>query len=143
MLFKVDINRVQQVLINLIGNAIKFSNRSSNVIINLILDKYTSHSDVNTKISIEVADEGIGMAREETANLFNPFFKSHSQQSREKNPNGNGLGLSICYKIAKSLNGDLTCVSKVGLGTVFRFSFMAEKSVEPEKHKKKIKKKNV
>jgi hypothetical protein len=41
------------------------------------------------------------------------------------------------------LNGDLTCVSTVGLGTIFRFSFMADKSVEPEKHKKKIKKKNV
>jgi signal transduction histidine kinase len=133
---------VQQVLINLIGNAIKFSNRSSNVMINLILDKYTSYSDVNTKISIEVADEGIGMAKEDTANLFTPFFKSNCQQSREKNPNGNGLGLSICYKIAKSLNGDLTCVSTVGLGTIFRFSFMAEKSVEPEKDKKKIKKKN-
>ena len=130
------------MLINLIGNAIKFSNRSSNVMINLILDKYTSYSDVNTKISIEVADEGIGMTKEDTANLFTPFFKSKSQQSQEKNPNGNGLGLSICYKIAKSLNGDLTCVSTVGLGTIFRFSFMAEKSVEPEKDKKKIKKKN-
>ena len=83
------------------------------------------------------------MAKEDTANLFTPFFKSKSQQSREKNPNGNGLGLSICYKIAKSLNGDLTCVSEVGLGTVFRFSFMAEKSFETEKHTKKIKKKNL
>jgi len=76
--------------------------------------------------------------------LFTPFFRSKDDRSREKNPNGNGLGLSICYKIAKSLNGDLTCVSTIGLGTIFKFSFMAEKGiVEPEKQKQQKKKKNV
>lgn len=82
------------------------------------------------------------MAAEDTANLFTPFFKSKSQQSREKNPNGNGLGLSICYKIAKSLNGDITCFSTVGQGTIFKFNFMAEESTEPGKpEKEKILKK--
>ena len=94
-------------------------------------DKYSP--DPDKLISIEVADEGIGMAAEDTANLFTPFFKSQNQKSREKNPNGNGLGLSICYKIAKSLKGDLTCVSTVGLGTIFKFNFMAEAGTEPEK----------
>jgi len=79
--------------------------------------------------------------------LFTPFFRSKDEQSREKNPNGNGLGLSICYKIAKSLNGDLTCNSTIGLGTIFSFSFMAEKTtvelknVKPKMQKKKKSKK--
>ena len=103
--------------------------------INLRMDKYTNSQDPNKQISIEIADEGIGIVAEDTSNLFTPFFKSKSQQSREKNPNGNGLGLSICYKIAKSLNGDLTCVSTVGLGTIFKFNFMAEESNEPKKLK--------
>jgi len=74
--------------------------------------------------------------------LFTPFFRSKEEQSREKNPNGNGLGLSICYKIAKSLNGDLTCNSTVGLGTIFTFSFMAEtSSAELKKEKPMMPKK--
>jgi len=77
--------------------------------------------------------------------LFTPFFRSKDEQSQEKNPNGNGLGLSICYKIAKSLNGDLTCNSTVGVGTIFTFTFMAEKSIvelNNEKQKMQKKKKN-
>ena len=58
---------------------------------------------------IEVVDQGIGMTEKERQNLFTPFFKSQDEDSKERNPNGNGLGLSISYKIAKGINGDLTC----------------------------------
>ena len=71
--------------------------------------------------------------------MFTPFFRSKDEKSREKNPNGNGLGLSICHKIARSLNGDLTCNSTLGVGTIFTFSFLAEKSaVELKNEKQKM-----
>lgn len=105
-------------------------------------DKHSE--DLNKLIEIEVADEGIGMSKEDTVNLFTPFFRSKNEQSREKNPNGNGLGLSICYKIAKSLNGNLTCHSKIGIGTSFKFNFIAMECSEAEGKMltKKKKKKN-
>jgi signal transduction histidine kinase len=68
------------------------------------LNKYLTKVDTSKEmISIEISDEGIGIPKEEICNVFTPFFRSKNEQSREKNPNGNGLGLSICYNIAKSL----------------------------------------
>ena len=102
-----------------------------------------SNQDPKKKvISIEVADEGIGISKEDLPNLLTPFFRSSNEQSREKNPNGNGLGLSICHNIAKSLQGDLICKSEFGRGSIFTFSFLSEFS-KPERilQSKKVKKK--
>ncbi len=101
---------------NLIGNAIKFSSQSKTVMIKARLNKNLTRLDTSKEIiSIEISDEGIGITKEEICNMFTPFFRSKNEQSREKNPNGNGLGLSICHNIAKSLQGDLTCVSYIGV----------------------------
>ncbi len=109
---------MQQVLVNLIRNAIKFSSQSKTVMIKARLNKnLTKLETLKEMISIEISDEGIGIPKEEICNLFTPFFRSKNDQSREKNPNGNGLGLSICHNIAKSLQGDLTCVSYIGVGS--------------------------
>jgi signal transduction histidine kinase len=93
--------------------------------------KESSQDPLKKVISIEVADEGIGIPTEDLANLLTPFFRSKNDKSREKNPNGNGLGLSICHNIAKSLEGDLTCTSTYGLGSIFTFSFLTDFS-KPE-----------
>ena len=77
-------------------------------------------------IIIEVIDQGIGISEAEQSKLFSPFFKSSDQKSKEKNPSGNGLGLGICQKIAKALNGDLKCTSKVDEGSIFTFTFLAK-----------------
>lgn len=115
---QIDFDRIQQVLINLIGNAIKFSQRKTEVSISV-------YSVDEETITIEVKDQGIGISEEDALKLFTPFFKSNSKLSKERNPRGNGLGLSICYNIAKSFQGDLTCVSELGCGSVFKFSFKA------------------
>ncbi len=66
-----------------------------------------------------MVDEGIGIHPEEQPKIFSPFFSTANQGSRKMNPNGNGLGLSICKNIAKALKGDITFTSQIGLGTCF------------------------
>ena len=120
-------HRVQQIIINLISNAIKFSKEKSNIYVDVQIRK-----DVKKGVqqcSISVLDEGIGIHPSEQPNIFQPFFSTASQCSRKMNPNGNGLGLSICKSIAKAINGDITFTSQVGLGTCFTFT-MTMQSVE-------------
>jgi signal transduction histidine kinase len=76
---------------NLLANAIKFSHNRSDVHLNLSIDLRGKG-----EVLIDVIDEGIGIAPAECRNLFKPFFKSTDHKSKQKNPNGNGLGLSIC-----------------------------------------------
>jgi signal transduction histidine kinase len=70
-----------------------------------------------------VADEGIGISKENSKQLFQPFFRVRNDDNKNYNPNGNGLGLSICKQIAKCLGGDILVESTVGVGSCFIFEF--------------------
>ena len=70
-------------------------------------------------------DSGIGMSKEDQANLFKPFFRSNDQANREMNQGGHGIGLSICKKIAERLDGTIKVNSKLNVGTIMTFSFSA------------------
>ena len=58
-------------------------------------------------MSVQVVDKGIGMSEMDIKNFFTPFHRVNDIQSREKNKNGHGLGLSICKRIAEKLNGTI------------------------------------
>jgi signal transduction histidine kinase len=85
----IDVQRFQQVLLNLITNANKFTNRAKIVI------KCDLHKELpNTFIKVEVKDQGCGIKQQDISKLFQPF--SMIESSRVLNPNGTGLGLNIC-----------------------------------------------
>ena len=118
---RLDMQRTQQVMINLISNAVKFSPPHSTVQINI--DLKINRPLKKFKTTISVFDQGIGMSEEDLDGLFQPFFRSSDQQSREMNAGGHGLGLSICQKIAEGLNGSINVKSTKGNGTIMSFTF--------------------
>jgi signal transduction histidine kinase len=98
MILNIDAVRVQQVVINFLSNAIKFSPEKSEIIVSV-----RSQLDVENKqykITIKVTDQGIGMNETDVKNLLKPFFKSSDKANRDMNTQGHGLGLSICHVIA-------------------------------------------
>lgn len=108
----VDKNRIIQVLINLISNAIKFSYDNSKIKFNL--------RTVNNEIIISVIDHGIGINSEDTKKIFQKF-KQVGDTLTEK-PQGTGLGLSICKQIVEKHGGKIWVQSEIGKGSTFSFS---------------------
>lgn len=98
----IDKLRVQQILINLIQNSIKYSKTGDTITIEI-----STNSSVEGTLNVEfrVIDKGIGISLEDRANLFSPYFKSKDE--KKKGFISHGLGLSISKKIAKGLGGDL------------------------------------
>jgi PAS domain S-box-containing protein len=108
-----DPTRVRQVLFNLLGNAIKFTERG----------RVTLHAgtaplgDGMTRVTIAVADTGIGLSEDQRARLFQPFAQADSSTTRRFG--GTGLGLSIVRRLAQLMKGDITVESRQGAGSTF------------------------
>ena len=111
---------VRNVLLNLISNAIKFSPE------NKIIQVSTHISDAELKIV--VADQGIGIPKEEQEHLFERFFRAKNVT----NIQGTGLGLNIVAKYVQSLNGSIEFKSELNAGTVFSITIPQEASIESE-----------
>ena len=107
-----DMGKIQQVLYNLVENAINFSHPNSTIWI----ETYERHE----KIFTSVKDSGIGIPRESQKKIWNRFYKSDS--SRGKDKSGTGLGLSITKEIIASHNENIDVISTEGVGTEFIFS---------------------
>ncbi|PSB05235.1 ATP-binding response regulator [Merismopedia glauca] len=105
-----DLNRVRQVLVNLISNAIKFT-ESGGVTIEL-------KEICPEKIEISVRDTGIGIRQEDMDDIFEPFHQIN--QSNSRNYLGTGLGLAITNSLLKMMQGSISVESEVGKGSVFR-----------------------
>lgn len=104
-----DAYRIKQILMNLIGNAIKFTEKGG-------IRVCAAYQ--NGSLSISVADTGSGIAKEQQKNIFNPYFQVDEQQDTRQ-LHGTGLGLMITKKLAEQMNGDLRLVSEVGMGSTF------------------------
>jgi CheY-like chemotaxis protein len=124
-----DPTRFRQVLLNLAGNAVKFTERGH---IELKLSSLTE-GDHRLNLTVEVRDTGIGMDRTTLAALFQPFTQADSSMSRRYG--GTGLGLAISQKLVQRMGGEITVESTMGSGSVFTFSFPLalemEQVVEP------------
>ena len=105
-----DEMRLRQILINLLGNALKFTNEGY---VRLIL-KWQTTDPVGMLFSIE--DSGIGMNEQQVQRLFQPFVQVHLSSSHRT---GAGLGLSTCLRLVRQLHGEVTVVSQLGQGTTF------------------------
>ncbi len=110
-----DALRLKQVLINLVSNAIKFTDAGS-----VLIDARVSHAaDRELKLSFKVADTGIGISPEQQARLFESFQQAESSTTRRYG--GTGLGLAICKRLVDVMGGSISVRSALGQGSSFAF----------------------
>ncbi|AGA67902.1 signal transduction histidine kinase [Desulfitobacterium dichloroeliminans LMG P-21439] len=116
-----DEDLIQQIWINLIGNAIKFSHPEGTLTITL--------QKSPDSVRVVIKDEGIGMAQEIQPHIFEKFYKSDTSRSEV----GNGLGLAIVKRIVEICQGTLSFASEESLGTSFQVTLPKAASVSPPK----------
>ncbi|MFY7863412.1 response regulator [Roseateles sp.] len=124
-----DASRIKQVLHNLIGNAIKFTERGQvTVEVSPTLDMRAG-----TLLRFAVRDTGEGIAADQMERVFAPFeqAEAHGQQQRPRRQDGTGLGLTISRELARAMGGDLRCSSVLGQGSLFEFTLPLQPCAEP------------
>jgi PAS domain S-box-containing protein len=109
-----DQGKIRQVLINLLGNAVKFTERGA-IGLRASLNR---RQDSTLWLSVEVKDTGVGIAAEEQTKLFRPFVQTRSGVGLQ---GGTGLGLAISRDFVRLMGGDVAVWSQVGTGSVFHF----------------------
>jgi two-component system, sensor histidine kinase and response regulator len=110
-----DPTRLRQVLLNLVGNAVKFTS-AGNVLVRL---RVSTSSTTHIVASFAVKDSGIGLTEQQTAKLFKPF--TQADESTTRRFGGTGLGLSIGQRLVNAMGGEITVESVAGEGSTFRF----------------------
>jgi signal transduction histidine kinase/CheY-like chemotaxis protein len=108
-----DPTRVRQILVNLLSNAIKFTEQGGVQ----VRVGTAALGEGNTRVTLAVADTGIGLGEGQLARLFEPFVQADSSITREFG--GTGLGLSIVRRLAQIMAGDVAVESTPGVGTIF------------------------
>jgi signal transduction histidine kinase len=108
-----DSGKVRQILVNLLANAVKFSDRGD-----VVLAVRTEERDVGGHVSFEVSDTGTGIATEHFDRIFEPFWQVEARSSHARG--GTGLGLSVARTLARLLGGDVVVTASVlGRGSTF------------------------
>ncbi len=110
-----DAARVRQVLLNLVGNALKFTERGRVLV---RVQRLARDPSLPDWLRFEVCDTGIGMPPEAVGRLFEPF--TQVDQSNRRRHGGSGLGLAISRRLAEAMGGALTADSRAGIGSTFR-----------------------
>ncbi|HEX4148097.1 MAG TPA: response regulator, partial [Pirellulales bacterium] len=111
-----DAGRLRQVLTNLVGNALKFTEHGE-VVVDVQLDQ---QRDDEVLLKFAIRDTGIGIAPEKLAVIFKPFEQADSSTTRRFG--GTGLGLAICARLIAAMGGSIKVESQPGSGSTFRFS---------------------
>ncbi|HEY4663480.1 MAG TPA: response regulator, partial [Comamonas sp.] len=114
-----DVQRLSQVLTNLVGNAIKFTDRGE-VVISMHAEPLHSDTSSGTwTLHVSVRDTGIGIEPDHMDSLFQPFTQAEAHITRRFG--GTGLGLAICRKLVQLMGGDIHVHSELGKGSEFQF----------------------
>jgi two-component system sensor histidine kinase EvgS len=119
----IDEKRMKQVLLNLVGNSIKFTETG-------YVQLFVTHEGINkveeeTDLNIFIDDTGIGIPEDELENIFESFYQKKGQDQDKFG--GTGLGLAICKKLVTQMNGQISVKSIVGRGTQFNLNFPSTK----------------
>jgi signal transduction histidine kinase/ligand-binding sensor domain-containing protein/HPt (histidine-containing phosphotransfer) domain-containing protein/BarA-like signal transduction histidine kinase len=127
---KSDPVRLQQILVNLVSNAIKFTEQG-HILIEVALAKQSLMADDSNQLTLEfsVSDTGIGLEQSTMNNLFQSFTQADSSITRKFG--GTGLGLSICKELSGLMGGEIWVESTLGEGSKFSFNIVCEKSDLP------------
>jgi two-component system sensor histidine kinase/response regulator len=118
--------RLRQVLLNLVGNAIKFTERGE-VVVRALVDDVVGDTVL---VRFEVADTGIGVDPEDVDRLFDPFSQADSSTTRRYG--GTGLGLAISHQLVTAMGGTIGVDSTVGRGSTFWFTLPLTVTAHPE-----------
>ncbi|MEM6255362.1 MAG: response regulator [Cyanobacteria bacterium P01_D01_bin.156] len=122
-----DVTRLRQILVNLLGNAVKFTHAGEVVVkVHATEAEAQGHSTDNsyTTVHFSVQDTGIGIAEEKMSRLFESFSQADSSITRQYG--GTGLGLTISKKLCHLMGGTMTVSSVTGEGSCFSFSIVAQ-----------------
>jgi len=131
---KGDVGRIRQILINLIGNAIKFTAQGEIVVAVSLVPSTKELSDDSIHLAFEVKDTGVGIPEDKLKTVFDAFTQADTSITRKYG--GTGLGLPICRELVRMMHGDIQVESILGFGSVFGFTIVCEpgdpRVVEPE-----------
>ncbi len=121
---RTDLGKFRQVLINLLGNAIKYTEEGG-IALRVNGKEIASTSDNNTEycLYIEVEDSGLGIAPEELETVFDAFVQANSSKGVAE---GTGLGLAITRRFIQLMGGDISVMSELGKGSLFKFNLPVE-----------------
>ena len=118
-----DPTRLRQILLNLLGNAVKFTHEG-------IICINTYYLPDERQMKFEISDTGIGMPPDGIAKVFEPF--SQAEKSTTRRFGGTGLGLSISKQLAEKMGGDIVCSSGQGVGSTFTTTISIGNILEPQ-----------
>ncbi|MFT5048301.1 MAG: signal transduction histidine kinase/CheY-like chemotaxis protein [Porticoccaceae bacterium] len=118
-----DAGRLRQVLVNLLGNAIKFTDHG---VIEVAINS-VEHEPGTIVLEFSVSDTGIGIAESARSHIFESFTQADSSSTRRHG--GSGLGLAICRELVELMHGEISVESKVGVGSTFIFTAAFKKSM--------------
>lgn len=124
-----DQTRLRQIITNLAGNAVKFSERGE-ILIRVILE---SKNDQTVKVKFSVSDRGIGLTEQEISQLFQPFVQTTLTSTRA---GGTGLGLSICKRLVELMGGEIGVTSVKHHGSTFWFTVPFQRAYDDGEKRK-------
>lgn len=110
-----DPERIEQVLVNLVHNAIKFNRPQGNV-------TFTAHQEADRWVQVSIADSGVGIPRDDLPRIFERFYKVDKARSDRDGDGGTGLGLAIAKHIVQAHGGKIWAESEYGTGSTFSFT---------------------
>ena len=120
-----DSLRIRQILLNLLGNGVKFTEKGHVC----LQAKLITHSDSHQEIELHIIDTGIGISHAQQVKLFEPFTQADSSTTRQYG--GTGLGLTISHQLVELMGGQLEISSQLGKGSDFFFTLRLENSKHP------------
>jgi len=123
-----DPGRVRQIMLNLIGNAIKFTGQGH---VAVIVEAVESQAG-SVKLQVSVQDTGIGIPADKLDSIFQKFSQADNSTTRKFG--GTGLGLSICKELAKLMDGDIGVQSQPGIGSTFWVTLVLKLDAETVRH---------
>ena len=121
--------RLRQILFNLVGNAIKFT-ESGRVAVSVTLQQAPSHLPDSILLGWSITDTGIGMTHEQQARLFQAYSQAETSTARKFG--GTGLGLMICRQLVELMGGEISVESQAGKGTTFRYTTLVLPAIQRE-----------
>lgn len=119
--------RLRQILFNLVGNAIKFTERGR-VTVSVTVHPSPSHLPESILLGWSIVDTGIGMTNEQQARLFQAY--SQAEDSTARKFGGTGLGLMICRQLVELMGGEISVESQLGQGSIFRYTTLVLPAIQ-------------